>query len=313
MSCGKKTSPVPKILSSSHVVNDLSGEVKDGVLFLSFSIRGDELKGKELEGFKVIKEEMGGEKEGKKRERFIRIDSKGVFTTYKGRLYFFDDELIPNLTYTYRVSLYLKDGIVLGSSNQFSIKWKKPPDSVTCIEAKVEEGVVHITWPKEEGFLYNVYRYEKGSYALFPLNEKPIDLSYYRDADIKKEGTYIYEVRKIKKEENFLWEGEGRSTEVTFIHKKVLPVPYNVRAERKKDGIHISWEIEKKEDIKGFKVFRYFNGKQEKIAETRVEDNTFVDIHYPKTRYVLYYVRSVGYTGNESEDSNNAIVHLGDE
>ncbi|MCX7856595.1 MAG: hypothetical protein N2513_01215 [Deltaproteobacteria bacterium] len=311
--CGKKASPIPKSISPTYVISDLKGDVKDGILFLSFSIPKDRSSQIELDGFKIIREEK---KEGRKigeKERDLKIKSSEFVTRYKDRIYFFDEELIPNLTYVYRVYPYTKDGLNIGPSNPFSITWKKPPGTVKGVEIRNVGGIIEIKWEKEEGYFYNVYRYDKGSYSFFPLNEKPIDLSFYRDSTIKKEGTYVYEVRKLRKEENLILEGEGKRIEIVYKPDKFVLPPFNVIAEKKEDAINISWQIEKKDVIKAFRIYRSAQNKLERIGEVTAEHTIFVDREYPKGRYVYYIVRSVSYGGDESEDSNYAIVHIGEE
>lgn len=301
-SCGKKGPPSPKSLAPTYAISDLTGEIKDGVLFLSFTVPS------QIEGFEVIKK-----CERFTQSRYIKMDSSGIFTIFKDRIYFMDDELTPENTYTYTVSVYKKGGILYGSSNPFTIKWKDPPGPVEITQTKIDDSVIEISWQKEEGYLYNVYRYEKGSYTIFPLNKKPLDMPYFRDAHPKKEGTYIYEVRKLKKEEGQLWEGFGKPFEVVFKKALILPVPLHVKAEKKGNVIEIRWEIDKKEGIRGFGVYRLAYGKTEKLAEVPPTENIFFDSSFPKTKYVLYFVRSVGHDGKESEDSNIAVVSLMEE
>ena len=309
-SCGKKGAPLPKIFSPSYVISDLTGEVKDGVLFLSFSLPKDERK---VEGFRVKRVEKRQGEKGSETTRYVRIDSPYEVTLHKGRVFFFDEDLKPGITYVYEVFPSSTGGILLGSSNPFSINWKEPPGYVKVLGIEVEESGVTITWEKEEGYFYNVYRYKKGSYALFPINEKVLDIPFYRDTALPEEALYIYEVRKVRKEGERLIEGEGRPIEVAFFPKKVLPVPCNVRAEKTEEGIHLSWELKSLENVKGVRVYRHLNGKKELLKELPFEENTFIDHSYPKTKILLYSVRSVSYTGRESEDSNFAVVHVGED
>ncbi len=305
-SCGKKGPPTPKVLTPSYAINDLRGEVKDGVLFLSFSIPKGELKDEEVEGFEVEKKD----EKGKVERKYVSMEKKGLFTLYKDRIYFFDDQLSVGHTYTYRVLLYLKGGKLFGSSNPFSIKWIDPPGLVSEVETISDGRTVELRWLGEKGYLYNVYRYEKGSYALFPLNEKPLETPFFRDAYILKEGTYIYEVRKIRKEGDLILEGMGKPLEVVFKRKVTLPVPRNVKAEKDESAIKIRWEIEKKEGVRGVVVYRKSSLGTERLCEIPVDQKLYVDLSYPKERHLIYFLRSVSEEGEESEESNNVIVHL---
>ncbi|MCS7280146.1 MAG: hypothetical protein NZ583_00745 [Desulfobacterota bacterium] len=306
VSCGKKGPPVPKIEAERYLITDLKGEVKDGALLLSFSVP----KGLIIEGFKVIRKETINGKRGSEKEKYIRMGSKGSYGFYKNRIYFFDSDLTQGSTYTYTVFVYGEGGLNAGHSNPFFIKWRVPPEPVEDLRIEVEDGVVNISWKKEEGYLYNIYRYEKGTYSVFPINEKPIDLPWYRDSSLEKEGVYVYEVRKVKREGDLLWEGEGKGVEVDIRKKVIPPPPYNVIAQKEDDGISIFWEAKRNGNVKSFRIYRFSEGKREVIGEVSVEETRFKDYNFPFGTYVIYAIKSIGHKGEESEDSNMAIVYL---
>ena len=100
IACGKKENPIPKGLPIPAGIGDLRGDVKDGVLFLSFSIPtknmdGTDIKG--LVGFRILRScgGCGGAFEVWK----ISLADRQGYTIRDGRLYTYDNDLIPGVAY----------------------------------------------------------------------------------------------------------------------------------------------------------------------------------------------------------------------
>ncbi len=79
------------------------------------------------------------------------MTDKTGYTIYKGRLYFYDDDLTPGLDYTYRVVPFTETEIQGAASNTYTIKWQRTPKPPKDVVAKEGDGSIDLSWTKEEG------------------------------------------------------------------------------------------------------------------------------------------------------------------
>lgn len=311
--CGKKGDPMPRELPLPKGINDLSGAVKDGVLFLSFSkpaLNKDTAEAKDLGGFRVLK--TCGACVGGTYEPFrdIRLDENKGYALYDNRIYIYDDALANGLQYSYRVYPLTKRGTIGEASNVFTIKWETPPDLPKNVSVKEDDGRAEFSWSREEGFLYNIYRYENGAYPLFPLNKNPLTVSLYVDSGLENGKRYRYEVRKVRVQGGMQWEGEGVRLDVVPKDKTPPSVPIDVKAERKDNTVVITWKESPDKDLAGYNVYRIGAGAATRLNTELTRDTSFIDTVVPDLRYVSYYVTSVDTSGNESGQSRELVVIL---
>ncbi|HOE16738.1 MAG TPA: fibronectin type III domain-containing protein [Syntrophorhabdaceae bacterium] len=311
--CGKKGDPMPKVLPSPAGINDLSGAVKDGVLFLSFSspaLKADTAETKDIAGFKVLK--TCGSCIAGTFEPFkdIRLDERKGYALYDNRIYVYDEDLTGGLQYSYKIHPYTKRGTVGDASNVFSIKWETPPDQPRNVSAKEDDGRAELSWSREEGLLYNVYRYENGVYPLLPLNKIPLSVTLYVDSGLENGKRYRYAVRKVRVKGGVQWEGEGVVLDVVPKDKTPPTVPLDMKAEWKGNTVVINWREPPDKDLAGYNVYRIGAGTAKKLNTELTRDALYIDAAVPDLRYVSYFVTSVDTSGNESGQSRELIVIL---
>jgi len=312
VSCGKKADPQPKALPIPGGINDLSGEVRDGLLFLSFSLPAKNKDGsaaKDLGGFKVVKS-CGSCIGAFEPFKDLSLDTEQGYVIYNGKVYVYDDDLTNGYQYAYKVYPYTKKGSRGDVSNTFTLKWEKPPDVPKDISVKEGDGKVELSWRKEEETSYNVYRYDGGVYPLFPLNKTPLTTPYFIDSGLENGKVYSYEVRKVQTKSALRSEGEGFKVKATPKDTTPPSSPQEVKAEKTAKGVQITWKAGNETDLAGYNIFRTGTKKTEKINIGPVKENIFVDDNTPDTRYVSYYVTAVDNTGNESEQSREIVVIL---
>ncbi|MCX8022953.1 MAG: hypothetical protein N2745_09295 [Syntrophorhabdaceae bacterium] len=312
ISCGKKADPRPLKVNMPEGIKDLTGEVKDGVLFLSFSVPGKYIDGgevKDLEGFKVYKA-CGFCPGGFELLKEIRLDEKKGYALYEGRLYIYDDELAPGVTYTYKVYPFSKRGTRGDESNTYSITWEKPPPPPRGVSAKGEDRKVHISWEKEEGFRYTVYRLEDGAYPLFPLNPEPLTSNIFSDTDVENGKRYVYEVRKVAIRNGISREGEGVRVQVTPIDNTPPLPPRELKVQKDERGVLLTWREAREADFFGFNVYRIEGAKKKRLNDVPIGENRYVDREIGEERYLSYYVTAVDKSGNESEPSREVVYIL---
>jgi fibronectin type 3 domain-containing protein len=312
VSCGKKGMPLPKRVPLPGGINDLSGEVKDGVLFLSFSIPSKDRDGSELKdlaGFEIRKR-CGSCLGDFEPLQNVRLDEKKGYTIYNGRAYVYDDDLMVGFQYSYKVYAYTKRGSRSEESNVFSVQWFKPPGPPDQVSAKPGDGTVELTWSKEPGLSYNVYRSEGNAYALIPFNKRPINTGYFIDTGLENGRTYRYEVRALKEIQGAPREGGGFRADVTPKDTTPPGVPAQVLAEKKGKNVEITWRENSDKDLAGYNVYRTDTGQAKKLNREPLKERVFLDKSVPDLRYVSYYVTAVDTWGNESQPSRESTIIL---
>lgn len=312
LSCGKKGDPIPRGLPIPEDIKDLSGEVKDGVLFLSFSIPKSNKDGteiKNLEGFRVYKG-CGGCIGAFELFRDIKIDAGQGFTLFGGRLYLFDDDLKKGQSYSYKVIPYTKAMVRGDESNIFSITWEATPGPPSGLKVKEDDESVELEWKKEEGLLYNIYRRDNDVYPLFPINDRPLVSPAFKDTGLINNKRYTFEIRAVKEKNGILWEGEGAKIEATPMDKTPPNIPIDVKAEKRGKIVALTWRQQTDKDLKGYYVYRVDVGVTQRLTAEPIRENIYIDDKAPDTRYISYYVTAVDINGNESEPSQEQIILL---
>jgi fibronectin type 3 domain-containing protein len=315
-SCGKKAPPMPKGAPMPETVGDFRGEVRDSVLFLSFiaparSIGETSGAGSQTwAGFQILKSctGCGGSLEP---WREIRLTDKSGYTIYKGRLYFYDDDLMPGLDYTYRAVPFAETAIQGAASNMFTIKWQRTPKPPAGVAAKEGDKSIDLSWTGEKGVLYNVYRFDDDSYPLEPVNQTLLATGSFTDHAVQNGKRYRYEVRSVRLKGTMRWEGEGTSVGAVPQDKTPPDPPRNLVAEKKDGGtVVISWEKNAEADLLGYTIYRIGPGKPERLNKDLLTEPHFLDATPGTLRYISYYVTAVDRSGNESGPSREIIVIL---
>ena len=309
-SCGKKADPRPMALPVPGRISDLSGEVKDGVLFLSFSVPAKNADGsemKDLAGFKAYKA-CGTCLGGFELYKDLNLEEKKGYSLYGGKMFFYDDDLMAGIDYSYRVYPYTKKGTRGDGSNVFGVRWQNPPGPVKNLSVKGDDEKTELSWDREEGFSYNVYRYMNGTYPLFPLNKSPLTAATYLDSGLENGKQYTYEVRKVQAKDGMLLEGEGTKITATPVDRTPPPRPTDVKAEKTEGGVLVTWRELKVKDLAGYNLYRTEGGKAERLNKEPIKENRYIDRNLPDTRYLSYSVTAVDLAGNESEASREVLV-----
>jgi fibronectin type 3 domain-containing protein len=312
---------MPKSTPVAETVVDFRGEVKDGLLFLSFIMPSRTVaatktpegkKGTEPQpwvGFRFLKNcpGCGGSLELWKE---IRLTDTSGYTIYKGRFYTYDNDLTPGQDYTYRVIPFTEAGVQGAGSNTFLIKWQRTPKPPKDVTAKAGEGSIELSWTKEEGISYNIYRVSDNVYPLEPVNPALITTGSFTDYGLENGKRYKYEVRSVRVEGVTRWEGEGTTVEATTVDRTPPAVPSGLVGTKKDNGVLLSWTANAEKDLLGYNVFRSAAGKTEKLNKEPLAEPSFFDAAPGAARYVSYYVTAIDKSGNESGPSREIIVVL---
>ena len=311
VACGRKGNPRPKSLPTPATINDLRGDVRDGVLFLSFTVPTKNRDGTpttNIAGFQFMKScsACGGAFEPWKD---VHLADRQGYTIRNGRMFVYDDDLVPGFPYEYRVFPYTYRGTRLDGSNFYMIKWQKPPappEGLTADGAGLESV---LSWKKAEKLTYNVYRWDSAVYPLTPVNAAPIEANTFTDPALQNGKTYKYEVRAVRTEGTYQFEGQGVT--VTATPKDMTPPepPAAPKLEKKDNGVSISWLASPEADVAGYNVYRLTGEKAEKLNKEPIAALDFFDPSPGHNiRYVSYYLTAVDKSGNESGPSREQVI-----
>ncbi|HEY3275444.1 MAG TPA: fibronectin type III domain-containing protein, partial [Syntrophorhabdaceae bacterium] len=277
--CGKKGFPTPERLPVPGGIHDLAGEVKDGVLFLSFTMPLKDRTGVELKerwGFQVLKS-CGSCMEGFEPWRDIILEENQGYTVANGKLIIFDDDLRKGYQYSYRVRPVTRMGSYGEGSNVFTITWQIPPDPPSKVTVKGGDGRVELSWTREDNLLYNVYRLQEKVYPLFPVNAAPLSTPAFDDAGLENGKTYRYEVRSLAMKAGFKWEGRGTEVAAATIDRTPPTAPLDVKTEKRGKGVLVTWTSSPEKDVLGYNIFRISGGARAKLNREPLGQNRFLD------------------------------------
>jgi hypothetical protein len=311
-SCGKKGNPVPKGLPVPAAINDVRGEVKDNVLFISFSIPRKNMDGTEIRdlvGFRVMKS-CGGCASGFELWKDIRLTDTQGYTIRNGRLFTYDNDLREGFEYGYRVFPETAQGVFGDGSNTFALTWQEPPGSPGKVVAREEDSQIVLSWEPVAGLSYNVYRWENAIYPLSSLNPSPLSASQFVDANLENGRRYKYEVRAVRLDNGVAYEGEGATVLGTPLDKTPPTPPTGLKLGKQDSGVLLTWSPNREPDLGGYNIYLVTAGKPLRKNTNRVQEPRFVDEKPGTEAYVSYYVTAVDKAGNESGPSQELTIIL---
>jgi len=303
--CGKKTPPVPPGTMLPAAITDLSSQMDEKGVTLTWSyprrtVRGERLPYR-IEGFFLSRAviPLGGECEQCPLPFGPPLEIKAE-QEEGGRVLYREALLRPGHRYVYRVRS--KAGLFVTSeeSNTVSVVWDTP--LLAPREFHIQEGDRQLTlrWQQPAALLdgsplagpvrYQVYRSTDG--AEFAALGGMVDSLEYVDPEVRNDRTYHYKVRGVR-----LLEGTpaaGMATEALAATPRDLSPPAppgHVTVVGTEAGPRILWEAVAEEDLAGYRIHRR-SAKMAApvmIGEVGGASLSFLDTSLPRGREVWYY------------------------
>ena len=174
-----------------------------------------------------------------------------------------------------------------------------PPDPPSGLSARpTREGEVRLSWQPLLCFDLELYRVYRGDAKGFtPVAELDKDATGWLDQEVERGKPYRYTLTAVDTSGN----ESPPSPEVAVVPTDIHPPapPAELRAERARRGIRLSWEPSPDSDVEAYRVYRseYPGGKAARVMGTVRERMDYLD--RGGSAGLVYAVSAIDTSGNE--------------
>lgn len=305
--CGKKTRPVPPDTVLPAPISDLSSQLDEKGVTLSWSypratVQGDRLPYR-IEKFELLRAVIPikdycadcpvpfGPP--------IEIEAE---SSDKGKVSYEETLLRPNHRYVYRVRSKAGWFVSSDDSNTVSVVWDTPLLAPTNFTAEEGDKTLTLHWQAPTGLLdgtpvsdpirYQVSRSTDNGETFSEMPGELIQGLAYTDKGLRNGKVYVYKVRAMRLHAGTAAAGMT-SEPLNATPRDLTPPapPQKVRAVSTGTGVKIIWETVAEPDLAGFRIYRRSaqNPKPERIGEVGGAGLSFQDVKPPKERGLWYY------------------------
>lgn len=304
--CGKKTRPVPPDTVLPAPISDLSYNLDEKGVELTWSyprqtVQGDRLPYR-IERFELLRAVIPIKDYCA--DCPVPFGPPIVITAKsgdKGRVSYQETLLRPNHRYVYRVRSKAGWFVSSDDSNTVSIVWDTPLLAPANFKIEETDKTLTLRWQPPAGLLdgtpvsdpirYQVSRSTDGE----TFHEMPGDLIEgltYTDRGLRNGKTYLYKVRAMRLHAGTLAAGMA-SHPLSAVPRDLTPPapPQKVRIVATAEGVKIIWETVAEPDLAGFRIYRRSaqSSTRELIGEVGGAGLSFLDTKPPKGRGIWYY------------------------
>ncbi|MBW2039679.1 MAG: hypothetical protein JRI46_08800 [Deltaproteobacteria bacterium] len=320
--CGVKAPPIPPDVLVPKAISDLQGKVREGELYLSWSVPRENMDGSkpvDLVGFRVLRrEEARGcvECPGEFRIRAdLDLRAPEGYRLERGTLTWRDEDLREGTIYIYKVIGINHWGYPSPPSNEAMIQWGAPPAPPSSLKGEGRDRSVLLSWKPVEGADgYDIYRRQEGNpFPSDPLNKTPVKEETYLDKGLQNERKYLYVVRGVKVCGETPVEGKS-SEEIAAIPIDITPPlpPSGLIAIPQEEGIELDWFPNEEADLLGYNVYRreVSEGELRKINKKVIEETHFLDLSAERGKSYYYAITAVDNSPRCNESPLSRLVKV---
>ncbi|OGR00572.1 MAG: hypothetical protein A2505_01370 [Deltaproteobacteria bacterium RIFOXYD12_FULL_55_16] len=329
--CGKKTRPVPPDTVLPAPITDLSYQLDEKGVALSWSyprqtVQGDRLPYR-IEKFELLRAVMP--------VKDYCADCPIPFgppieitatSSDQGRVSYQEPLLRPNHRYVYRVRSKAGWFVSSDGSNTVAIVWDTPLLAPRQFKIEEEDKSLTLRWQSSAGLLdgtpvtdpvrYQVFRSTDGGETFAETPGGLLEALTYTDKGLRNGKAYWYKVRAVRLHAGTLAAGMS-SPPVSAAPRDLMPPapPQKVRAVATADGVKILWETVAEPDLAGFRIYRRAAKDQtpERIGEVGGAGLSFLDAKPPRKKGLWYYSVTAfdqARPANESTPSIEALYEV---
>ena len=337
--CGVKAPPTARSEIKPSEVVDMTAEVQDNGVLVSFTVPEGERPSQAIELVKLYYGylPLGGDPDcppcPPKLTEFHQFNLKAQTPqTAKlmegGRFAYLDTDAPMNKQSVYRVVLIDLDGRVSDISAPVRAYRVESAAAPKGLKAQVSEEEVMLEWQEVKTLAtgaatddvvgYYIWRMsESEDPQMGPqerqLNMRPIKETTFSDKTVAKGKNYAYKVQAVRVVEKTP-AGGNFSEAVTAAPKDAAPPapPEDLRGISQEEGAFISFSPSPDSDVEGYVLYRKLKGPDSswvQISQELIVDKSYTDSGAEKGEIYLYRMQAIDSSGNASEFSE--VVEIG--
>lgn len=266
--CGRRGPPVaPRRVPPAPVAN-LAGYAVGSIVHLSWTRPTQNEDGsplREIREFRLFRREGEG--------RFaplatVRGEAPDNAEVQGPRYVYRDLTARPDTTYTYRLQVVNRRGIVSAPSRDVIVELTFPPGPPRGVRADPGDGHVELGWepptertngsPIRRITGYNVYRGDQSErYRPAPINPEPVRGTRFVDVGVANDVTHFYVVRAVDNDQAPWHEGPPSDPVSATPEDRTPPAPpRGLQATAAPGSVGLLWPANTEPDLLGYHVYR---------------------------------------------------------
>ncbi len=329
VSCGFKDDPVPPKQVIPRPITDLSYQLDDKGVTLSWTYPTESVTGRdlnEISSFSIYRAVVPADQycESCPVPFTAPVEIPGGQIPNKGRktATWQTSLLRPGNMYFFKVRSTAGWWAESKDSNVVSFLWNIPARAPENLKAVSQAGGVLLSWdpvtshrdgsPVTEPVRYQVQR-SVGGGEFQPVGQ-PVTETRFTDSGLTPGRTYYYRVQAVSVyDQATVAGGESAPVHATVRDLTPPPPPVGVRCVRTASSIKIFWEPVTEKDLKGYRVYRRLGGQDKPVllGEVNAPYVMFTDTRPPaRGERVFYSVSSIDSQQPANESTRSAEVML---
>jgi hypothetical protein len=330
--CGIKAPPLPRDQVAPEMVRNLAADPEPGGVLVSFSVPQVDKPGRRVVEARLYYGylPLAGQEDCPpcpprlRRYRVFHLEGEASGLMEGGRFQYLDRQAPLGKEALYRVVLVDARGRDSKRSNLARAPRVEPGPPPEDLRARAGDSQVLVAWQGEEveplpkdaplelrrDHLAGWVVRRKGPEGELKLNERPLTTPQLLDKSVTNGAEYSYAVASVRRVKDRLIEGRlSPWVSATPADQTPPAPPSGLRAVSTDEGVYLRFTPSPDQDTQGYLVYRATGeGWFERVSETLVEENTYVDRDVQARRVYRYKVLAVDESGNRGEFSEETEI-----
>jgi hypothetical protein len=247
LSCGKKGPPTLSSHKQYSAPSLLGAIHREDKIILTWHFPEDRETG--IKGFHIFRQSGN-------------VDFTQIAFVESGSRILIDTDFSTAANYVYKMTAESADGGASHYSDSLSVMPVKIPQPPESTAFKITRNSVELSWDQAgNDVFFNVYKsFKKGSYDLYPINEKPLTVNVFNDSLSFKKAVYY----SIRSHRNSPIRDEGYpSKEIEITPAVFVPSPpQDPRYFSSEETILLYWEESPEPWVIRYRIYRRMEGQE---------------------------------------------------